>query len=179
MNFNVYEKDENSFENLNSNTNFDSKMQKYEEYNETNREVLKLLGEIDYLKDLSNDVNGHPNVDDEIIKEANLQIQQLEKDLTELKDSTIMLQRLILMEDDDLDEVEELIFDADDEVDNANINFENSSKLINYNNTIKIIAGALLGGTVFGGVGAIFGVFPAVGGVGVGIGTGGLVAKLF
>lgn len=177
MNFNVSEKDENNSENLNQKADYDSKIQKYEEYNETNKEVLKLFIEIDHLKDLSRTANGNPNIDDEIIKETNSQIEQLEKDLTELRDSTNMLRRLILIDDDNLDEVEELIFDTDDEIEQGNTNLDNISKLIMYNNSIKIITGALLGGTVFGGIGAIFGVLPAVGCAGVGFGTGGFIAK--
>ena len=177
MDFNVSKKDEINQENSIKPSDYDSRMLKYEEYNETNQEVLKLLDEITNLKTLSSVANGNPNVDDEIIREANLQIQQLEKDLTELRDSTNMLRRLILIDDDNLDEVEELIFDTDDEIDEVNTNLEIVSKLAKYNNTIKIITGALLGGTVLGGVGAIFGIIPAVGGVGVGFGTGGLIAK--
>lgn len=177
MNFNVSDqKNEKEIES-NKNSNYNLKMKKYEEYNETNSEVLKLMGELKTLKDMAYSAQSNPNVDEEIIIETNKQIQAIEKDLIELRDSATMLRSLVLLDDDNLDEVEELVFDIDEDLDETIANLDNSSRIITYNKTLKIVTGAVVGGTLFGGVGAVFGLIPSLGGAGFGIGAGGIIAR--
>ncbi|AYV77044.1 MAG: hypothetical protein Barrevirus9_13 [Barrevirus sp.] len=114
-----------------------------------------------------------------IMKERNDDIKDLEKDLIDLHDS---LQMLSLM--------------VHDQGSNLNISANNVEKTVTVTNetvtileqipdkkeviikNVKIASGIIIGGTVLGGIGSIFGIIPALIGASIGGSTGGIVGYL-
>jgi hypothetical protein len=117
--------------------------------------------------------------DKEMIKEMNETLESIEESLTCLDESMNYVHDLIILDAEDLNVGENNVIHSHDVVEET-VKVLDDVKTISNNNTaiMKMITSAIICGSLFGGVGAVFGLIPAIGGAGIGLGTGGFIGKL-
>ena len=122
------------------------------------------------------------DVDKAIIEETNLKLEELQKDFVDLCDALKMLNGLALIDEEKLEEIEENVIQTDTIISDTLPILEQAIELKedadNMYTTFKVVGGVMIGGIVCGGIGAIFGIVPAIIGVGIGSGSGGAVGYL-
>lgn len=116
---------------------------------------------------------------DQIIEERNKEIKSLEQDIIALNDSMIILATLLNEQGDELKIAEMNVEQSEITMIETVAILENiPDKKDTVINTVKVISGIVIGGTIVGSIGSIFGILPAIIGVGLGSGTGGIVAYI-
>ena len=122
------------------------------------------------------------DVDQAIIEETNLKMKELEQDFADLCDAMKIMNELVLLDEEKLEEIEQNVITTDsvilETIPILEQALELKEELDNKYVTLKVIGGVIVGGLLFGGVGSIFGIIPAVVGAGVGGGGGGIVGYL-
>lgn len=121
------------------------------------------------------------NPDTEIIEQNNKEWKALERNLIDLKDSMNFIKEYVTISNTQIIEIENNVTKTNNQLDVTldNLTKVNVIKQNNNNNIqiIKVITGAIICGTLFGGIGACFGLIPAIGSTSIGLGTGGLIGK--
>jgi len=122
------------------------------------------------------------DVDQAIVEETNLKMKELEQDFADLCDAMKIMNELVLLDEEKLEEIEQNVITTDttilETIPILEQALELKEEIDNKYIAIKVIGGVLAGGFLFGGIGAIFGIIPAVVGAGVGGGGGGIVGYL-
>jgi hypothetical protein len=120
------------------------------------------------------------DVDELLISQMNKDMKEIEQELSALHELFELLGIHVYKQKEDLEEIEQKVTNSDVNVQiatntlkEANIIRKKSNKKI-----IKIIGGATVGGLLFGGVGAAFGIIPTLVGTGIGIGAGSIVPSV-
>ena len=119
------------------------------------------------------------NVDDEILKEVRHEIKEYEQDMADINFIMEQVSELVGESKVNLDKIEQTIEKINEEIVETNKDLQDVSEVMidNKYRYLKITGGALLGGLCLGGVGAFFGIVPAVVGVCAGIGAGAGIGK--
>jgi len=118
------------------------------------------------------------HIDD--VDDKNQEIRELEKDLGLLAETMTSFYKLVGIQGDNIKHVEENTVTTDIVV-SAGVNELQQAEILNrdnYTNIISVTGGAVIGGLLFGGIGAVFGIAPALIGGGVGTGTGVIVGAI-
>ena len=119
------------------------------------------------------------NVEKRIIKERNNEIKNLEKDLIDLHDSMTILSTMLNEQGEELNIAEINVENTVITTNEAVIILENiPDKQTTLVKNLKIVGAATVGGVLLGGIGSIFGIIPALIGVGVGTSGGGIVGYI-
>jgi len=120
------------------------------------------------------------DVDAEIMKEVHREIREYEQDMQDIKFIMENMSELVHGSKEKLDKIEETIEKVNEDIieSNKDLQYVNDEIVDDKYKYLKITGGALLGGLCLGGVGAIFGIVPAVVGVCVGLGAGSGIAAL-
>jgi len=121
------------------------------------------------------------NTDREIIEQNKQEWIKLEQNLLDLKDSMDFIKEYILIEGVQIEKIDinvaETRQNTESSIDNLNeitiLKKNHNSKII------KIVIGSIICGTLFGGVGACFGILPALGGTCIGCGTGSIIGNFY
>lgn len=140
-----------------------------------NPDVESLKSDLHILKEINIQNFKELDTDYELLLETNLEIENIEKELLALNSVNEIVGELVFMDQEKINLV-------DTQITLAQQNLETTipilSEVSNSNSGItklKIMGGVILGGTLLGGVGALFGIVPCIVAVGIGSGTGGLV----
>ena len=138
--------------------------------------INELEKDLQILKSINLEEFKELNLDENLIDENNKNIKLIENDLQDLSESFKMLLELAHKDQDNLNNIEDNTEKVYEQVKDSDeiLKYVQKNKIYNIKNKIKIIAGVTIGGLLFGGVGSIFGIIPAIVGTGVGTGTGGL-----
>ncbi len=110
------------------------------------------------------------NVDQLIIEERNASINDISRDLTDLKEISINMSDLIECQGNDMNEIENNTTDADDNTETGVIELKKAKRYAKILKSKKfwIVGGAVVGGSLFGGVGYLIGTVPAIICIGIG-----------
>lgn len=134
-------------------------------------ELNSLVRQVKTLRNTNNLLSSSYCVDDILIEETNKELIKLEQELNSLKELSEIVVENIDLQEKPLDKVEENVESANINVINTIEKFEIiESHYISTN--AKIIGGTIIGGLLLGGVGSLFGIIPAIAGLGIGSGTG-------
>ena len=116
-------------------------------------------------------------LDDELSNDLDSKIKMYQE-LADLKDCMNTFSQIVLRDGETLNKIEDKVQKINDEIQTTVIELKNVEQNINsdFISKLKIIGGVAAGGLLFGGIGGIFGLVPALIGLGVGSGTGGLIS---
>lgn len=147
-----------------------------------NKKINNLIIKNDDYENKYNELNNDLNIlksmkleypDNEIIKETNLQLKEIEQGLMNIKELMKMTENIIVKDGENLNKIETNVESSDVLIEDLNEIIQ-----ISYNNnhtTYKVVGGVIIGGLVCGGIGSIFGIIPGLICASVGSGSGCLV----
>jgi rRNA maturation endonuclease Nob1 len=180
MNFNLLVKKNEIKTTSNNNIeldNFKPNIMEFESVEENNDTygINDLHKEVMMLKELNSIMFKETNPDEEIIKETNKQLKEIEQELAGLKELMESMNEMIVLDGEKLDQAEENVVNADQTIEETLPILETTIKEIkeieNKYTVLRVVGGAVVGGVLFGGVGSVFGIIPGL--VCTIVGTGG------
>lgn len=112
--------------------------------------------------------------DIEILDSTHKEIKELENELIELNDLMRVSSELTFRQSDNLNEIEEKIDDVKNEIELEINNIKDTNEIDTGAkfNMARVVGAGIVNGATFGGIGAFFGVFPALAATGIGTGAG-------
>lgn len=116
------------------------------------------------------------SVDNAIIEETNMLLENLQQDMLALSEIHLIINENIVLDGEKLDKIEENVIEVDKTIEETLPLLEEVIELKDNYTFAKIAGGVVVGGTLCGGVGVIFGVVPGIIGLGLGGGGGGVIA---
>lgn len=142
------------------------------EYSEEEKQVLILEELNSYLKE--------ENADEFLLQESEESINKIKEDLLILKEIVDSVNSMIDEQKEDIEQIVHTVSKVEQNIESGNEELENA---LGYSAKSKktvalTVGGAVVGSVLTGGVGSVFGVIPAVAGLGIGGSVGLLVGAV-
>jgi hypothetical protein len=122
------------------------------------------------------------NVDKAIADEINFLLEELKEDMIAINEISLIINEKLAIDNDKLEMIEDNLEITDDNIEEAIPLLEETIELKENVDKkyviITVVSGIVVGGGICSGIGALFGVAPALIGLGLGAGSGGTVGYL-
>lgn len=132
-----------------------------------------------YTKIKNNNLDSNNEVDKAIIKETNMLLADLEKDMIALSEISLIINENIVADGEKLNKIEENVIEINDILSETLPILEEvieiKDQINNKYTIIAVIGGTIIGGGL-GGIGFAFGAVPGIIGLGLGASSGGGIA---
>ena len=137
-----------------------------------NHRIAELKNDILLLKDM----NQLEYFDVDLVNCTNKDLEKLYKDLEDLSSTINIFNTIVINSQENIDHIESQTKLIKHNIEDNKIDLQEINQKIVLDK-IKLVGGAIITGVLFGGVGSIFGLIPALIGTGSGLCAGGIIGN--